>query len=87
MKLYKNKDKTIPTYTLDNFRSVHRLENDSSSFGYNAIDKSRIINGFELYSSEGLVCSVGPLKSEFYRISIMVSGTLDMRIGLEYYLH
>lgn len=77
----------IPEYELDNFRPVHRLEQADSSFGYNNLDKSRVIPDFELYSSVGLVGSAGPLRSEFYRISISVSGTLDMQIGLERFRH
>jgi AraC-like DNA-binding protein len=77
----------IPTYSLDNFRPVHRQEQVSSSFGYNNLDKSKFIPDFELYSSVGLVGSVGPLRSEFYRMSITVSGSLDMQIGLEHFRH
>lgn len=51
------------------------------------LDRSRFIPGFELYSSRGLVGSVGPLRSEFYRISLTVSGSLDMQIALEHYRH
>jgi len=77
----------IPTYHLNDFRHVHRLKEESSSFGYNKLDLSQRIPGFELYSSVGLVGSVGPLRSAFYRVSITVSGTLDMQIGLEKYRH
>ena len=77
----------IPQYDLSNFRPVHRVEVVSSSFGYNTLDKSKFIPDFELYSSVGLVGSVGPLRSEFYRISITVSGTVDMQIGLEQFSH
>ena len=79
--------KEIPTYSLENFRSVHRLKQEGSSFGYNEMDRSKYIPGFEIYSSVGLIRSVGPLRSAFYRISITVSGTLDMLIGLEEYQH
>ena len=77
----------IPTYSLDRFRSVHRLKQAGSSFGYNDMDPSKVIPGFEIYSSVGLIRSVGPLRSAFYRISITVMGTLDMQIGLEEYQH
>lgn len=86
MKTKKHKT-IIPAYSLDQFRQVHRLEEDASSFGYNHIDPARKVAGFELYSSEGLMGSVGPLKSMFYRMSITISGTLDMQIGLEHYQH
>ncbi|WP_188930911.1 helix-turn-helix domain-containing protein [Puia dinghuensis] len=77
----------IPKYDLDHFRPVHRQEDDPSVFGCNSLPRSRFIPGFELYSSMGLVHSVGPLRSEFYRVSITVSGKLDMQIGLERYRH
>jgi AraC-like DNA-binding protein len=77
----------IPQYTLEQFRPVHRNQAASSSFGYNRIEKEKMIEGFELYSNEGLLRSIGPLKSVFYRISIHVKGTLDMQIGLEHFKH
>ncbi len=82
-----NKSKDIPHYSLKNFRQIHRQDDATSSFGYNKIDISKRVEGFEIYSSEGLVSSIGPLKSEFYRISITVTGTLDMQIGLDHYTH
>ena len=82
-----NRKTEIPTYNLGDFRHVHRLKETSSSFGYNNLDRGKRIPGFELYSSVGLVGSVGPLRSAFYRVSITVSGTLDMQIGLEEYQH
>lgn len=83
----KNKNADIPKYSLTKFRPVHRQENNTSAFGYNTIDKSKTIEGFELYSSKGLIGNIGPLKSEFYRISLTISGSLDMQIGLEHYKH
>ncbi|MFT4202806.1 MAG: helix-turn-helix domain-containing protein [Chitinophagaceae bacterium] len=83
----KNKPKDIPHYSLKNFRHIHRLDNTASSFGYNNIDISKKVDGFEMYSSEGLIQDIGPLKSEFFRISITVTGTLDMQIGLDHYTH
>lgn len=77
----------IPRYTLEQFRPVHRNKAASSSFGYNCIEKEKMIEGFELYSNEGLLRSIGPLKSAFYRISIHIRGTLDMQIGLEHFKH
>ncbi len=77
----------IPQYTLEQFRPVHRNKAASSSFGYNRIEQEKMIEGFELYSNEGLLRSIGPLKSDFYRISIHIKGTLDMQIGLEHFKH
>ena len=77
----------IPTYELGDFRHVHRVPNDKSEFGYNSLPRSKYVAGFELYSGNGLVGSVGPLRSVFYRISLTVTGGLDMQIGLEHYRH
>ncbi|MBA4167790.1 MAG: helix-turn-helix transcriptional regulator [Chitinophagaceae bacterium] len=76
----------LPLYDLRHFRHLHR-EETSSAFGYNNLNKPDRIEGFELYSSEGLIGSVGPLKSAFYRVSVTVQGTLDMQIGLDDYRH
>jgi AraC-like DNA-binding protein len=76
----------IPIYKLGDFRHVHRLQSDSV-FGYDNLDPAYRITGFELYSSKGLVGSVGPLRSDFYRMSITCEGSLDMQIGLEHYRH
>lgn len=76
----------LPLYDLEHFKHVHR-EPSKSSFGYNSLQKLHHITGFELYSSEGLIGSVGPLRSDFHRMSITIDGTLDMQIGLEDYRH
>lgn len=84
----KDKVRDIPHYSLKNFRKIHRQDIETTSaFGYNKLDAIDRVEGFELYSSEGLIRNVGPLKSEFYRMSITVSGTLDMQIGLDHYRH
>jgi AraC family transcriptional activator of pobA len=83
----KSRKADIPTYALGDFRHVHRVPDDKSEFGYNSLARSKFIDGFELYSSSGLVGSVGPLRSAFYRISLTVTGGLDMQIGLEHYRH
>ena len=77
----------IPRYELGDFRHVHRVPGIGPDFGNNRQERSKIVDGFELYSGEGLVGSVGPLRSVFYRVSITVSGELDMQIGLEHYRH
>lgn len=81
-----NVNKSIPVYDLVKFRHVHR-ETTDSTFGYDNLDTAYRVPGFELYSSKGLIGSVGPLKSDFYRMSITCQGTLDMQIGLELYEH
>jgi AraC family transcriptional activator of pobA len=86
----KVKGTDIPRYDLDNFRHVHRLPAEGSAvpdFGHNNLDPAKGIRGFELYSSQGLIDSVGPLRSAFYRISVTVTGDLDMQIGLRHFRH
>lgn len=79
--------KKIHQYTLNDFRHLHRAPADDSSFGYNNLAADKKIKGFELYSSEGLVSAVGPLKSDFYRMSITLSGGVDVKLGLEDFRH
>lgn len=77
----------IPQYPLEGFRPVHRQEEETADFGYNTLDKTLMIPGFELYSSVGLKSSMGPLKSTFYRISITICGTVEVQLGLEHFVH
>lgn len=77
----------IPRYRLEASRRLHRAETSSSDFGNNRPDLVKPIKGFELYSSEGMVvhrCS-WPIKSEFYRVTIIIRWTVDVQIGLENY--
>jgi AraC family transcriptional regulator, transcriptional activator of pobA len=77
----------IPQYLLKGFRRLHRQEDDTSNFGYNNLESIHPVEGFELYSSRGLKPSLGPLKSAFYRISITITGHVDMQLGLEHFKH
>ncbi|HUP11463.1 MAG TPA: hypothetical protein VM187_04610, partial [Niastella sp.] len=77
----------IPQYVLKGFRPLHRREDDTSDFGYNRLDAIQPVEGFELYSSRGLKPSLGPLKSAFYRISITITGGVDIQIGLQHFKH
>ena len=77
----------IPQYVLKGFRRLHRQEDDTTDFGYNNLETIHPVEGFELYSSRGLKPSLGPLKSAFYRISITITGQVDMQLGLEHFKH
>ena len=78
----------IPRYQLnDEYRPVHRVEGEGGPFGYNSLDPSLRIKGFELYSSQGLRKSMGPLRSEFYRIGLTLRGSCDVQLGLEHFVH
>jgi AraC-like DNA-binding protein len=73
----------IPSFKLENFRPQHRQPVASTAFGYNQLDAALAIPGFEIYSSEGIKPVLGPIKSAFYRISITISGGVDVQLGLE----
>ena len=78
----------IPQYKLDeHYISIHRTKEAVPAFGYNLLDPSLRIKDFELYSSEGLTSSMGPLRSEFYRIGLTLRGSCDVQLGLEHYQH
>lgn len=63
------------------------MEETSTPFGYNQLNAALRIKDFELYSSEGLTRSMGPLRSEFYRIGLTIRGSCDVQLGLEHYQH
>lgn len=78
----------IPQYKLDDqYHAIHRTSAPAAAFGYNQLAPSLRIKDFELYSSEGLVSSMGPLRSEFYRIGLTLRGSCDVQLGLEHYKH
>jgi AraC family transcriptional activator of pobA len=80
--------KQIPQYKLDQeYHSIHRIDEASGEFGYNKLNTALRIRDFEIYSSEGLVPNMGPLRSEFYRIGLTIRGSVDVQIGLEKYKH
>lgn len=80
--------KEIPQYKLDErYISIHRTPGSVSAFGYSGLDPRLRIADFELYSSEGLTSSMGPLRSEFYRIGVTLRGSCDVQLGLEHYKH
>lgn len=87
IKVVSHRVEGIPRYKLEASRQLHRAENPNSDFGNNRHGRVNSIKGFQLYSSDGMVvqgCS-SPLKSKFYRISIIIRGAIDVQIGLEQY--
>jgi len=75
--------KDIPSFKLENFRSQHRDTLPAPAFGYNQLDAALAIPGFEIYSSAGVKPVLGPVKSAFYRISMVLRGGVDVQLGLE----
>jgi AraC-like DNA-binding protein len=83
-----NMKREIPQYKLDDqYHSIHRTSAPAPAFGYNQLDVSLRIKDFELYSSAGLASSMGPLRSEFYRVGLTLRGSCDVQLGLEHYRH
>jgi AraC-like DNA-binding protein len=82
-----NAVREIPHYGLDQFQPIHRDGSGSQAFGYNRMDQRLRVPGFELYSSEGLAKSMGPLKSSFYRVGLTLRGSCNVQLGLEQYTH
>jgi AraC-like DNA-binding protein len=78
----------IPQYKLDEkYISIHRKREVVSAFGYSQLDPRLRVKDFELYSSEGLTSSMGPLRSEFFRIGFTLRGSCDVQLGLEHFRH
>lgn len=79
----KNVQPEIKKYALD--RTLHQLHKESrvaSDFG---MDNSAelIDGGFGLYSTVNTKKNIGPVKTAYYRIALVLSGTATFTIGLE----
>lgn len=75
----------IKTYNLD--ASLYRLHKDETVRSDFGMDNSNelIEAGFALYSSANLKSSIGPIKTQYYRIGLVRSGTASFDIGIENY--
>jgi AraC family transcriptional regulator, transcriptional activator of pobA len=77
---------TFPLHKLDAAnRTRHRDTTVSTPFGYNQLPSHQHIPGFELYSTDGMIPDYGPAKSNFYRFSLAIKGSLHVQVGLEHY--
>lgn len=83
----KAKKEQLPQYKLEQYVDAHRSREQSADFGYNTLEASLKIPGFELYSTQGLRERIGPLKSLFYRIGFTLAGGVSVELGLEKYRH
>ncbi|AYB33147.1 AraC family transcriptional regulator [Chryseolinea soli] len=83
----KTKKEKLPQYKLEHYAGAHRSGEQSVDFGYNTLEESLKIPGFELYSTQGLRERIGPLKSFFYRIGFTLAGGVSVELGLEKYSH
>ncbi|MBK9250159.1 MAG: helix-turn-helix domain-containing protein [Ignavibacteria bacterium] len=81
--MYKSIPSEIKKYTLDpTLHALHKLNSTSANFGMD--NTSELLDGgFGLYSTVNTKRSIGPAKTEYYRIGLIRSGTAKYSIGLE----
>ncbi|MFN0213214.1 MAG: helix-turn-helix domain-containing protein [Saprospiraceae bacterium] len=75
----------IKTYQLDT--SLYRLHKDESLKSDFGLDNSNelVEGGFGLYSSANVKSNIGPIKTQYYRMSLVRAGTASFELGLESY--
>lgn len=73
-----------PHHLDSTFHKVHKESAVNSGFGLDNTTEL-IDNGFGLYSSAGLRMKIGPIKSVFYRLGIVLRGEVKVNCGLETY--
>lgn len=81
--MYKSVSSDIKKYNLSS--SLHALHKDGHSdldFGMDN-DKELLDGVFGIYSTGNTKSSIGPIKSEYYRIALVRKGTAQFSIGLE----
>jgi AraC-like DNA-binding protein len=83
--MYKSVSTDIEKIKLDSdLYKLHKGGNGDSDFG---MDKTSELldNGFGLYSTVDLKKSIGPVKTQYFRISLTRKGNANFAIGLEKY--
>ena len=81
--MYKSVSSDIKKYPLDKkLYGLHKEGVEKTGFG---MDNSNelIDNGFGLYSTANIRTRIGPVKTEYYRIGLVRSGSAAFTIGLE----
>ena len=81
--MYKNIPSDIKKYTLDaTLHKIHKAGEAKSDFGLD--NSSELIDdGFGLYSTADMKPRIGPIKTEYFRISLIRTGNVTIDIGLE----
>lgn len=81
--MYKSIHADIKIYNLDNrLYHLHKEGVEQSDFGMDS--SNELLEGsFGLYSSKDLRKSIGPVKTEYYRIGFVKSGKVKIDLGLE----
>ncbi len=83
--MYKNIPAEFRKFKLDNeLFLIHKTGSGKSDFGMDNTPHL-LENGFGLYSTIDLKNKIGPIKTEYYRISLTRTGTADFDVGLEKY--
>lgn len=81
--MYKSLTPEIKKYTLDaSLHKLHKAGFVQTDFGMDNTDEL-IDGGFGLYSTVNTKRSIGPVKTEYYRIGLIREGTAEYTIGLE----
>lgn len=75
----------INTYELDaSLYQLHKDDTVRSDFGLD--NSSELIEGsFGLYSSANVKSSIGPVKTQYYRMALVRAGTANFDLGIESY--
>lgn len=81
--MYNGTKSGIKKYILD--KSLHQLHKELTEAGDFGMDNTTELldSGFGLYSSVNTKRDIGPIKINFYRIALVVSGTATFTLGLE----
>jgi AraC family transcriptional regulator, transcriptional activator of pobA len=66
------------------FHKEHKVDLVSSDFGLDNTDQL-VEGGFGIYSTKNMKERIGPIKTEFFRVALIRSGTVQLEVGLEPY--
>ena len=81
------KKASIPQYSFESYRPVHREITQRGEFGYAAVDPASYIPGFEVYSKKGIRPAFGPVKVNAYRVGFTTCGSVEVDLGLDTFIH
>jgi AraC family transcriptional activator of pobA len=82
--MYKSVPNDLKQISLDaGLYKIHKT-GKGTNFGMNNT-ASLMDDGFGLYSTENLKKSIGPIKTQYFRISLIRKGNANFTVGLEQY--
>ncbi len=83
--MYKSIPADIKKVRLDaNLYALHKSGTSIADFGMDNTP-NLLDNGFGLYSTVNIKPTIGPMKTQFYRIGLMIKGSAHFSVGLEQY--